>query len=51
MTEKEKEELHEKAKLFRQCADILEEMAETEDTDKTKELTGQFVITMMKIGM
>lgn len=47
----EKEELREKARIFRKCADILEEIAETEDADKTEELTGQLIINMMKIGM
>lgn len=51
MTEREKEELREKAKMFRQCADIMEELAETEDEEKTEELVGKIMVSIIKIGM
>lgn len=46
-----KEELHEKAKMFRQCADIMEELAETEDEEKAEELVGKLMMQMIRIGM
>ena len=51
MTEREKKELREKAKLFRQCADIMEELAETEDEEKAEELVGKLMVQTIKIGM
>ena len=51
MMEREKEELREKAKLFRQCADIMEELAETEDEEKAEELAVKIAVKFMKIGM
>lgn len=45
----EKKELKEKANLFRQCADILDEIAETEDEDKVEELSAKLLIKMIKL--
>lgn len=51
MMEREKEELREKAKMFRQCADIMEELVETEDEEKAEELVGKLMVQMIRIGM
>lgn len=45
----EKKELKEKANLFRQCADIIDEMAETEDEDRMEELTARLFVKMIKL--
>lgn len=45
----EKKELKEKANLFRQCADIMDEMAETEDEDRMEELTARLLLKMIKL--
>lgn len=47
----EKEELREKARIFRKCADIMEELAETEDEEKAEELVGKLMMQMIRIGM
>lgn len=46
-----KEELRENAKLFRRCADIMEELAETEEEEKAEELVGKLMMQMIRIGM
>ena len=51
MTEREKEELREKAKMFRQCADIMEELAGTEDEKRIEELAVKLAVKLVKIGM
>lgn len=51
MTEREKEKWLEKAKMFRQCADIIEELVETEDKEKAEELAGKLMVQMIRIGM
>lgn len=46
-----KEEIKEKAKIFRECADLLDEMAEVEDTEKGEELMVKLMIRMMKLDL
>ncbi len=46
----EKEELKKKANTFRECADIMDEIAETEDEDKVEELSARLLIKMIKIN-
>ena len=46
-----KEEIKEKAKIFRECADLLDEMAEVEDTEKGEELMVKLMMRMMKLDL
>ena len=42
-------ELKEVAKYMRECADILDEISECEDKDKTEQLQGIFIVKFMKL--
>lgn len=41
-------ELREAAKYMRECADILDEISECEDKDKSEQLQGIFIVKFMK---
>ena len=44
-----KEEMKEAAKLTRDCADILDEMAEVEEEEKSDELLARYAAKMLRI--
>lgn len=44
-----KETLKAAAKLERECADILEELSETEDEEKAEELTVRYALRATKV--
>ena len=46
---KEKEKMKETAKIFRECADIMEEISETEDQERSEELAAKYIVLLMKI--
>lgn len=47
--EQDKKEIREMAKALRESADILDEVCETEDTEKQEELLARFMLKMMKL--